>query len=164
MTDGLDPDTASATHGHQPITLRQLAAHMSGLGRDWPPGTVAGWPHNLAGMGPPPTNGLPFPTYEALLDAIAKHHFTSPPEWRPAYSNAGTALLAYALASASSIARGDPSKTTYADLVKRDIFEPMGLNGSSFLVTEGNKHLVVVPSLAPEVAVSYINAASLTRH
>lgn len=156
VADGLDQGTEFATRAERrpPITLRQLATHMSGLGRDWPPGTVPDWPHNLAGMGPPPTNGLPFPSYPDLFNAIAKHHLTSPPESYPAYSNAGTALLAYALASASSTANGEASKIDYADLVKRDIFEPMGLNGSSFLFTEANKHLIVVPSLAPEVAVS----------
>ena len=42
---------------------------------------------------------------------------------------------------------------SYADLLQRDIFGPMGLNGSHFLTTEENKHLVVVPSRGPEVAV-----------
>ncbi|OJT02589.1 hypothetical protein TRAPUB_6853 [Trametes pubescens] len=104
--DGLDPHVVSGPAEKPPITLFQLASHMSGLGRDWPAGTVTNWPYDLAGMGPPPTNGRPFP----------------------------------------------PSEDLFADLVKRDIFDPMGLNGSHFLATKENKHLVVVPSLAPEVA------------
>ncbi|EJF61945.1 beta-lactamase/transpeptidase-like protein [Dichomitus squalens LYAD-421 SS1] len=149
VATGLDRATA---HHAPPLTLRQLATHMSGLGRDWPPGTVPGWPHDMRGMGPPPTNGLPFPSYDALLASISKHHLTSPPGAYPAYSNAGTALLAYALAIASATADGKTGKISYADLVKRDIFGPLGMNGSHFLATEANRHLVVVPSLAPEVA------------
>ena len=151
---GLDGRSESDSTHVPPITLRQLATHMSGLGRDWPPGEVAGWPHDMRGMGPPPTNGLPFPSYDALLASIAEHHLTSPPGAYPAYSNAGTALLAYALATASATADGQMGKVSYADLVKRDIFDPLGMNGSHFLATEANRHLVVVPSLAPEVAVS----------
>lgn len=153
--DGLEPHAVSVAAEKPPITLFQLASHMSGLGRDWPAGTVTDWPHDLAGMGPPPTNGLPFPSNEDLLDAIAHHHLTSPPLFHPAYSNTGTAALGLALAAASSAADGDASVITFTDLVKRDIFEPMGLNGSHFLATDENKHLVVVPSLAPEVAVSH---------
>ncbi|KAI9060710.1 beta-lactamase/transpeptidase-like protein [Trametes sanguinea] len=150
--DGLDPQIPVAEDERAPISLFQLATHFSGLGRDWPPGTVANWPHDMFGGGPPPTNGHPFPTKEALLTAIAQHHLTSPPWFYPAYSNTGTASLALALAVASSDAAGEGSVISFADLVKRDIFEPMGLNGSHFLTTEENKHLVVVPSLAPEVA------------
>lgn len=155
VSDGLDRDAKYATHEHPSITLRQLASHMSGLGRDWPPGTVAGWPHDLKGMGPPPTNGLPFPSYEALIASIAERHLTSPSAAYPAYSNAGVALLSYALAAASSASPGDASKISYADLLKRDICDPMGMNGTSFLATEANKHLIVVPSLGPEVVVSH---------
>ncbi|KAI0367130.1 beta-lactamase/transpeptidase-like protein [Pilatotrama ljubarskyi] len=115
-------------------------------------GTASNWPHDIFGGGPPPTNGHPFPSNKALLDAIAQHHLTSPPWFHPAYSNTGTGLLGLALAAASSAAAGDAETISYADLVKRDIFEPMGLNGSHFLTTEENKHLVVVPSLAPVVA------------
>lgn len=165
--DGLDPEaTPEPREERPPITLYQLATHMSGLGRDWPPGTVSDWPHDMLGMGPPPTNGRPFPSNEDLLDALAQYHLTSPPLFHPAYSNTGTAMLGLALAAASSAADGDAQTISYADLVKRDIFEPMGLNGSHFLATEKNKHLVVVPSLAPEVAVSpsipYIATTELT--
>lgn len=152
--DGLDPHAVSGPAEKTPITLFKLASHMSGLGRDWPAGTVTDWPHDLAGMGPPPTNGRPFPSSEDLLDAIAHHHLTSTPLFHPAYSNTGTAALGLALAATSSAANEHASVISFADLMKRDIFEPMGLNGSHFLATEENKHLVVVPSLAPEVAVS----------
>ncbi|KAI8970736.1 beta-lactamase/transpeptidase-like protein [Trametes punicea] len=150
--DGLDPESSADAQERPPITLFQLATHMSGLGRDWPPGTVSNWPRDLYGAGPPPTNGLPFPSKDALMAAIAKHHLTSPPWFHPAYSNPGTGVLGLALAAASSAATGDKSVIHFADLLKRDIFEPMGMNDSHFLATEQNKHLVVVPSIAPEVA------------
>ena len=160
--DGLDPHKPAPSVDEAPITLFQLVTHMSGLGRDWPPGTVAAWPHSMQGGGPPPTNGNPFPTHKALFDAIARHHLTSPPAAYPAYSNTGTGLLGVALAAASSAAAGDASVISYADLLQRDLFTPMGLNGSHFLTTDENKHLVVVPSVGPEVAVSRL--APDTRH
>ena len=61
--------------------------------------------------------------------------------------------LKYALAAARSVADGEDSKISYADLMQRDVFEPIGMNDSHFLATDENKHLVVVPSLAPQVAV-----------
>lgn len=127
---------------------------MSGLGRDWPAGTVSDWPRSLVGGGPPPTNGLPFPSHSSLYEAIRNHHTTSPPNTNPAYSNTGTALLGMALVAANKAALEPDGPSTYAELVKRDIFEPLGMNDSHFLATDANKHLVVVPSKAPEVAVS----------
>ncbi|KAH9917603.1 beta-lactamase/transpeptidase-like protein [Fomitopsis serialis] len=150
--DGLDPNKPSVSRESTPMTMYQLATHTSGLGRDWPPGTVAEWPESLLGGGPPPTNGLPFPSHEALYAAIAKHHITSPPASYPAYSNTGTGLLGVVLEAASNVAAGDSFESSYVELLQRDVFGPMGLNGSHFLATEANKHLIVVPSLAPEVA------------
>ncbi|PSR83958.1 hypothetical protein PHLCEN_2v5562 [Hermanssonia centrifuga] len=149
--DGFTPH--SRPQGHSPITLFQLASHMSGLGRDWPPGTVSEWPFNIHGGGPPPTNGHPFPTHESLYDAISAHHLTSPPWSYPAYSNTGTGLLGLALVAANRMASEHPEREphTYAALLKRDIFDPMRLNGSHFLTTDENKDIVVIPSIAPEV-------------
>ena len=134
------------------MTLWQLATHTSGLGRDWPPGVVADWPENMFGGGPPPTNGHPFPSHQALFDAIATYRLVSPPGTYPAYSNTGTGLLGVALEAAARAASGEA--LSYAELLQRDIFAPMRLNGSHFLTTAANKHLVVVPSVGPEVAVS----------
>ena len=152
--DGPNPHTTTAVQEKVPVTLYQLLTHMSGLGRDWPPGTVSRWPHDMAGGGPPPTNGHPFPSHQDLLDAIARHHLTSPPWSYPAYSNTGAGLLGLALAAAGSVLNGSAT-LSYAELLQRDVFEPMGLNGSHFLTTAENRHLVVVPSVGPEVAVCY---------
>ncbi|KAJ6572103.1 beta-lactamase/transpeptidase-like protein [Mycena capillaripes] len=131
----LDKSSSSSSSAKSPITLFQLAAHMSGLGRDWPPGNVANWPKDLFGAGPPPTNGLPFPDHTSLFSAIEKNPLVSHP-----------------FACSNRIANGPNEPSSYAALLKRDIFDPLGLNGSHFLTTESNKNLVVVPSLAPEVA------------
>ena len=42
---------------------------------------------------------------------------------------------------------------TYAALLQRDVFEPLGMKGSHFLATEANKAHIVVPAVMPEVAV-----------
>ncbi|KAM5544672.1 hypothetical protein V8D89_001570 [Ganoderma adspersum] len=150
--DGLDPQRPAEPREKTPMTLYQLVTHTSGLGRDWPPGAVTDWPESLFGGGPPPTNGHPFPSHQNLFDAIAKHHLTSPPGSYQAYSNTATGLLGIALAAADSKAKGVSPAISYSDLLQRDVFGPMGLNGSHFLTTDANKHLVVVPSLGPEVA------------
>ncbi|KAJ7503110.1 beta-lactamase/transpeptidase-like protein [Mycena galericulata] len=134
------------------ITLFQLATHMSGLGRDWPPGSVANWPHDLRGAGPPPTNGRPFPDNAALIQSIAENPLIVPPFTWPVYSNTGTGLLGLSLIEADRLARNATESISYADLVQRDIFDPLEMNGTHFLVSEENKEFIVVPSLAPEVA------------
>ncbi|KAJ7099466.1 beta-lactamase/transpeptidase-like protein [Mycena belliarum] len=135
-----------------PFTLSQLAAHMTGLGRDWPPGNVANWPHDLKGAGPPPTNGLPFPQNAALLAAIAENPLIAPPFTWPIYSNTGTGLLGLAFLEADRAARNASIPLSYAALLQRDIFAPLGMHGSHFLASAANKARVVVPALAPEVA------------
>lgn len=155
---GFDPSAQQTSTTDAPITLFQLASHMSGLGRDWPSGTVANWPTDMSGGGPPPTNGLPFPDHASLYKAVTRTGLTSPPFSYPAYSNTGTGLLGLALVAANRAASKNPDKepTEYAALLQRDLFDPMGLNGSHFLANEDNKHLLVTPSYAPEVVVRLI--------
>jgi len=154
FTYRLDGFTSNASSKSiPPITLRQLATHLSGLGRDWPPGTVANFPHNMYGAGPPPTNGLPFPSHQDVLDAAQKYKLTSPPGKYPAYSNTGTSLLGRAVVEANRIASKDGEEVpqTFGELLRRDVFGPLGMNGSGFEVTPETKNKIVVPSLAPEV-------------
>lgn len=133
---------------------------MSGLGRDWPPGDVVNWPRDLHGAGPPPTNGLPFPENAALFRSIAENPLIAPPFTWPVYSNTGTGLLGLALLEADRAARNATTSISYADLLQRDIFDPLQMNGSHFLASEANKDRIVVPSLAPEVAVSSFSVLS----
>lgn len=77
--------------------------------------------------------------------------------------------LVLVAANRAKFGKGQPE--TYAELMQRyaarplsftrcgaestrsDVFGPLGMNGSHFLTTNANKHVVVAPSLAPEVAV-----------
>lgn len=101
-------------------------------------------------------NGLPFPSHASLYKAISEATLVSPPSEYPSYSNTAAGLLGIALVAANRAASKNPTQepTEWAQLIQRDVFDAMGLNGSHFLTTEANKHLVVTPSLAPEVAVS----------
>ncbi|TFY61928.1 hypothetical protein EVJ58_g4192 [Rhodofomes roseus] len=152
--DGYSPSNAGPPLEEEPITLRHLATHLSGLGHDWPPGDVSQWPSSVEGAGAPPTNGLPFPTIEAVLASVAANRLIYLPGFYPSYSNTATGMLGPVLVAANRVASSDPSKepSQYADLVKRDVFDPMGLNGSHFLATEENKHLLVVPSFESSLA------------
>ncbi|KIJ27099.1 hypothetical protein M422DRAFT_191408 [Sphaerobolus stellatus SS14] len=150
--DGFDPTKPVTPNDKAGITIAQLASHMSGLGRDWPSGTVKNWPQSLEGGGPPPTNGLPFPSHESLFKAIKDTRLVSPPQAYPVYSNTGTGLLGLTIVAANRAAKGNNEPKTYADLVERDIFKPLHMNDTHHLSTEKNKHMVVVPSMAPEIA------------
>ncbi|KAH7884156.1 beta-lactamase/transpeptidase-like protein [Phlebopus sp. FC_14] len=133
-----------------PITYRQLLSHMSGLGRDLPPGDAAGkWPESLGGGGPPPMNGLPFPTLDAILKAVIDTPRVVGPYSYPVYSNTGYQLLGMANVAANQKHEGNSAPSTHAELVHRDIFGPLGMNGTSFLVTEANRDQVAISSFVP---------------
>ncbi|VDC00261.1 unnamed protein product [Peniophora sp. CBMAI 1063] len=145
--DGFGTSGQVPTMQDYPITISQLASHTSGLGRDWPAGTALDWPHILQGGGPPPVNGLPFPSEDELFSALASTRMTYPPAFYPMYSNTGTGLLGLTLVAANCAHEGSASDApqTYAELMRRDVFGPLGLNGSSFIASDANKHLLVVP-------------------
>ncbi|KAJ3810422.1 beta-lactamase/transpeptidase-like protein [Lentinula aff. lateritia] len=146
-------DTISKQHHeNSPVTLLHLASHVSGLGRDWPPGDVANWPKDLVGAGPPPTNGLPFPSHKSLYQSLEENFLVSPQFSWPVYSNTGIGLLGMALVAANRQVNGPKEPRLFAELVQRDIFDRIHMNDSHFLVSVQNKNMVVVPSLAPEVA------------
>ncbi|KAN0082374.1 Beta-lactamase/transpeptidase-like protein [Tylopilus felleus] len=135
---------------YAPVTFRTLMSHMSGIGRDLPPGNAKGhWPTSLFGGGPPGYNGLEFPSRQEVFDGIAKSRPVVPPYTYPVYSNAGYSLLGMANVAANIAANGPSAPLTHAELMQQDIFGPLGFNGSSFLVTEENIQNVVVPSLNP---------------
>ena len=72
-------------------------------------------------------------------------------------------LPGYTLATTGSVTDRKHSKISCADLMKRNIFEPMGMNYSHFLATDENRHLIVVPPLSPEVAVSPHHPSCLSK-
>ena len=124
------------------------------MGRDWPPGTASGWPYENSGGGPPPINGRPFPMEDAVFEDLPKHPFVAAPWTLPSYSNTGIGVLGLALAAADRLASGSSTTLSHAELLKRDIFDPMGMNGSHFLATDAVRSNLVVSSVEPEVAVS----------
>lgn len=151
--DGYAPNSTASDPQDAPITLFQLATHMSGLGRDWPSGTATSFPNGTECSGPPPLNCLPFPEHSDLFRAIQTHHLVSPPSTYPLYSNTGFGTLGLALVAANRAASDNPSREpkSYAELLERDVFRPLGLNGSHFLKTEANKDSIVLPSVGSEL-------------
>ncbi|KAJ8514878.1 hypothetical protein ONZ45_g7620 [Pleurotus djamor] len=132
---------------NDPITVRQLMAHMSGLLRECPPGSSNGtWPDSLNGTGPPGYSGVPFPDRRAFLDAISTTNNVAAPYTFPSYSNAGFSVLGLANLEATRRHEGLHAPSSHAALLDRDIFAPLGLNGSSFVVSEANRDRVVVSS------------------
>jgi CubicO group peptidase (beta-lactamase class C family) len=128
---------------------------MAGLGLDYPVENLDGWPH----VPPPlfkPSNFFPvetYPTKSEILQVIAKNPLVAPQYTFPVYSNTGYALLGWCNTVAYQMATGH--NLSYAELLKKDIFQPLGMNGSSFVMTEDNKRHIVLPKDASE-AVSVI--------
>ncbi|KAH7914552.1 beta-lactamase/transpeptidase-like protein [Hygrophoropsis aurantiaca] len=149
---------------YAPITYRSLMSHMSGLGVDWPPGDAsAGWPRSLDGRGPPIFNGLPFPSHQDVFDVIAITPPVLQPYTFPVYSNTGYRVLGMANVAANQRFEGPDSPATHAELVSRDIFEPLALNGSSFLATDSNSANLVISSFEPsEVDQDFLDATNPT--
>jgi len=106
-----------------PTTLRQLAAHTSGLPRDaginfWMNYTMAGWIM---------TNGqVPLQWYVAkdeLLSSLGSVELEYLPETGKHYSNLGVQLLGIALERAS----GEP----FADYLESNIFLPLNMKNTT---------------------------------
>ncbi|KAG8916832.1 hypothetical protein FRC00_014344, partial [Tulasnella sp. 408] len=120
-----------------PITLRQLATHMAGIGRDYPPATIPTWPkidpRNI-------TRQLPNST-EPILETIRELPLIAPPYTYPIYSNTGFNVLGWAVAAAAG---GKPED--YPDILHQDIFKPLGLS-SAFNLTEETASNVAVSRL-----------------
>jgi len=98
--------------GTQDVTFRHLASHTAGLVRepDWP-GSVVG----------------PIAEWEnRILQSIPQTAYDSIPGARYQYSNIGFGMLGLALSRAA----GRP----FIDMVEEEIFVPLGMTGSSFVV------------------------------
>ena len=139
---------------HTPITLRQLASHMSGIGRDYPPFNVPQWPYpNSSSL----QNHLmminstsPWAGVEAMKQAIARYPLIVPSYAYPIYSNTGFAVLGWCnVAAAKHVNKTSPN--TYAALLHRDIFAPLQMKGSSFLASDLPGDHLAFPSRGDEV-------------
>jgi CubicO group peptidase (beta-lactamase class C family) len=130
-----------------PITLRHLGSHTSGIGRDWPIYNVDEYPDT-----PPTLPARAWPTLDEQLRAIAETPLIALPGFLTVYSNTGFSILGGALVAANSKAEG--STLPYSDLLKRDLFGPLGMNGSSFIASADNAAHLAIPSNPAEVVSS----------
>ncbi|KAJ7651752.1 beta-lactamase/transpeptidase-like protein [Mycena polygramma] len=146
------------TPDNSPITLRQLASHLSGIGRDYPPVDVGEtWPAPIFGADEDyKFQGLVDRNLEELLDAVATIPLATPQYTFPLYSNAGFDILGLSNVAAHNLATGE--ETTHRQLMQDHVFDPLGLN-SSFYVVPNDR-------LAAQIAVpaSYSEWADLAMH
>lgn len=117
---------------------------MSGIPRDFPPALLFDWPNSMRGAGLPHYVGRPIPTEREIFDAIQSFPLSNDPYSPPLYSNTGYAILGMAAVAAHRAHAGQAE--TFTDLIRRDIFEPLGMNGTSFLVTAKNRGRAAVAS------------------
>ncbi|KIY69156.1 beta-lactamase/transpeptidase-like protein [Cylindrobasidium torrendii FP15055 ss-10] len=149
--DYLEGNNRSCSTSQQaPITLRQLASHLSGIGRDYPNVDFDTYPHVDNREKSPDTTGA---TQKGMLEAIASEPLIAPPYSYPIYSNTGMDLLGIANLGAEKLSDELTSAESHNDMVKRDIFEPLGLNGS-FYGAPGSAHTehLAVPKKSSELA------------
>ena len=112
--------------GAEAVTFRHLASHTAGLVRepDWP-GSVVGrldlWE-------------------QRILESIPYTAFDSIPGARYQYSNIGFGMLGLALSRAAD--------RPFMEMVDDEIFQPLGMTGSSFVVVGGE--------LEPRLAAGYV--------
>lgn len=96
----------------QPITLRQLMAHQSGLVRESPVGNYFD-----------PTE----PTLAATIASLNTTSLVYPPESKTKYSNAAIAVVGAVLERVSG--------KSHPDLVRDELLDPLEMNASSFVIT-----------------------------
>ncbi|TFK51121.1 beta-lactamase/transpeptidase-like protein [Heliocybe sulcata] len=133
-----------------PVTIRALLTHMAGIGGNLPPGDMLDWPHSLDGGGSPPYNGLPFPSTDSVLKSQAGLPLTHPPYTLPVYSNTGFSILGMVnLAAANRSSEYIGNVSTIEELMKRDVFDPLGMNSTGFLASTLGVDRVAISSYAP---------------
>lgn len=111
-----------------PVTLRHLASHTAGLERE---------PANVDEMVSGPIERWE----ERVVESLQNTAYDSVPGARYQYSNIGFGALGLALSRAAGV--------PFLDLVQSEVFVPLGMTGSSFVV--------VGAELEPRLAVGYVN-------
>ncbi|EIN12787.1 beta-lactamase/transpeptidase-like protein [Punctularia strigosozonata HHB-11173 SS5] len=147
----------SSLHARSPtnrITVRQLASHMAGLGRDFPTTSFPSWP--------PPSwpisdDNITMPEINrtAILNAVATYPIAIQPYAYPMYSNTGFDLLGMVNAGASRLGEGHKKEKLYRELAKKDVLDALGLNASFFAFPYDDPTLaalVAIPKDTPEWA------------
>lgn len=92
-----------------PITLRELMSHRSGLIREPPVGNYFDDSH---------------PSLEATVESLSGLPLTYPPKTRTKYSNAGVAVVGYVLEKTQ--------QQPFADYLQHDLLDPLGMLDSAF--------------------------------
>lgn len=107
---------------------------------------------------PDNSNGSLTCTRDAILRAIASRPLAFEPWTRPLYSNTGFDLLGWATAEAAQrdtqalriqMSDGSDEKNisiTLEDLLQRDVFDPLDMRNTSFLLSPEKKENAAVPS------------------
>ena len=115
-----------ARPGAKPLTYRHLASHTGGLVRE------PNWQESFVG---------PIAMWEdRLLESIPKTAYDSIPGGRYQYSNIGYGILGLALSRAAA--------RPYMDLIHDEVFVPLGMTGSAFVVAGAE--------LEPRLAAGYV--------
>ncbi len=115
--------------GAETVTFRHLASHTAGLIRE---------PANVAEM----VRGRLELWEERVVESLENTAYDSIPGARYQYSNIGFGALGLALSRAA----GKP----FMDMVQSEVFDPLGMTGSSFVVAGGE--------LEPRLATGYLNS------
>ena len=117
---------ANPPSGTKPITFRMLASHTAGLIRE----------PELQGA----ASGSIYLWEEKILESIPRTSFKTPPLTEYSYSNIGFGILGLAMSRAA--------KVPFIDLVTEQIFKPMGMNSSTFILNS--------PDLWARMSVGYV--------
>lgn len=115
------------------VTLRHLATHTAGIERE---------PANVEEM----VSGPIAMWEERIAESLRNTAFDSVPGARYQYSNIGFGALGLALSRAAGV--------PFMDLVQTDVFDPLGMTGSAFVV--------VGAELEPRLAMGYVNRRDST--
>jgi hypothetical protein len=101
------------------------------------------------------SNGTKLCTRDDVLKAISSRPLAFEPWTRPLYSNTGFNLLGWAVAQAvehetavlldAVLGENSASSLTLEKLLQKDVFEPIGMNNSSFWVPLEKRDNVAVP-------------------
>jgi hypothetical protein len=103
----------------EPIMLRQLALHLSGLGSDYLSMNFEDWPHGIP-PGFPTESG--FPTKETMK-VITENPLVAPQNSYPIYSNTVPALFGWCNTAADDRVTKNP--ISHAEIIHRDIINPL---------------------------------------
>lgn len=123
------------------VTIRQLANHEAGIGRESPVTGLSKWPSaDPFPLALPPRNL----TLEEPVTFIRNIPLIVIPNTTPIYSNVGYGILGAINIAANIMANGDGEPKTHKELLQRDIFEPFGLTSSFFRAPTDNETLARV--------------------